>query len=45
VATTAADALADLAPLSEADCQALDLAMATSSDLQDLDEPDLQTAP
>ena len=45
VATTAADALAGLAPLSEADCQALDRAMETSSDLLDLDEPDPQVAP
>jgi antitoxin VapB len=45
VAATAADALAGLAPLSEADCQALDLAMATSSDLLDLDEPDPQVTP
>jgi antitoxin VapB len=39
VAGTAAEALAGLAPLSAAECEALDLAMAQSDDLVALDEP------
>jgi antitoxin VapB len=39
VAGTAAEALAGLAPLSAAECQALDLAMEQSDDLLALDEP------
>ena len=40
VARSAADALADLPPLSEAEAQAMDDAMARLDDLLPLDEPD-----
>jgi antitoxin VapB len=42
MAMTAAEALADLPPLSEAEAKAFDKAMADVDDLLPLDEPDVQ---